>query len=169
MTVYIPEGFQVVQLDADGNEIDPEVLENSWTDVLGRTEDEVLIVKDVIRWITFLTKEGQYYFQSVIDRVTAPLQIADIPEPSQHDWVSSETLQKNPTPMARDYVSNPWLSHNRDSGMYRYEFREPIAEPADRAGQAFLGNLAERLENLGKVDACPDCYLVRACNGTCGC
>jgi hypothetical protein len=165
-STYIPDGFNLVVLDADGNEIDPELIDNSWTDVVGRTEDEVLFTKT--RLFTFFDPDTKQNY-TVSERSLALIQIKDVEEPSQHDWIGSQTLRKEQAASVIDYKTNPWASHNRDYANQRYEFREPIADPADRAGMGFMGNIAEAVAYGYSGKVCGICNILRAANGSCFC
>jgi hypothetical protein len=164
-TTYIPDGFSIVEVDADGNEIDPEKVAEDWDTVLGSTQDEILLEK--VKLFTFFDPDIKEYYV-VSKRELSLLQIQDVEEPSGHDWIGSESYRTKPANVTIDYATNPWASHNRNYSEYRYEFREPIADPADRAGAAFMGNIAERVAYLAG-QACNLCNIVRASNGNCYC
>lgn len=168
-TEFIPDGFQVVELDADGNELTEESLENLenfWTDTVGQNPDEVLLERDM-ELVRYFDEESRLVIAT--KKVFYFLQVEEHEEPSQHDWIGSQTFRKNPGSGVMDTTaeSAPWRDM-RDVQTYRFEFREPIAEPADRAGQGFLGNVAERLESIAGI-ACNTCNIVRAQNGACFC
>jgi len=164
-TTYIPDGFSIVEVDADGNEIDPEKVAEDWDTVLGSTQDEILLEK--VKLFTFFDPDIKEYYV-VSKRELSLLQIQDVEEPSGHDWIGSESYRPKPANVSIDYATSPWASHDRNYSEYRYEFREPIADPKDRAGQPFLGNLAERVAYLAG-QACNLCNIVRASNGSCFC
>lgn len=165
-STYIPDGFQVVQLDADGNEIDQEVLEASWDTVLGKTDDEIMYSHDM-ELVSYVDEENRLVV--VTRKVFATVRLDTYEEPSQHDWIGGQTLRKNPGSGIMDTTaeSAPWRDM-RDVQNYRFEFREPIAEPADRAGQGFLGNVAERLP-IVIGSACPTCNIMFSTTGACFC
>ena len=165
-STYIPDGFQIVEVDADGNEIDPQKVDDSWTDIVGMTEDEVLFTKT--RLFTFFDPDTKQNY-TVSERSLSLIQITDVEEPSQHDWIGSQTLRKEQAASVIDYKTNPWASHNRDYANQRYEFREPIADPADRAGMGFMGNIAESVAYGNSRPVCSMCNIVRSYSGTCFC
>jgi hypothetical protein len=165
-STYIPDGFQIVEVDADGNEIDPQKVDDSWTDIVGMTEDEVVV--PFTRIFTFFDPDTKQNY-TVSERSLYLLQIHDIEEPSGHDWIGSQTLRKEPAASVIDFTTNPWASHDRDYANQRYEFREPIADPADRAGMGFMGNKAEAVAYPNSKPVCSECFIVRAANGSCFC
>lgn len=167
---YIPDGFYVVSLDADGKEIDDESaerIENLWTDTLGDSVDELIIPVERTL-ITFWDPDIKQNV-TVTKRSLALLQLDVIEEPSQHEWVPAVTVRKQSGSglYDMDMVTNPWADQ-RDVANNRYEYREPIAHPADRAGSPFLGNLAEKVAYAYGA-ACNACNIVLARNGSCFC